>query len=271
MSTRSASVSRRRRGRHAIPQLREKILLSALELFADNGFEKVTADELAAGAQVGKGSVYRQFGSKEGLYAAAVIACFRQLRTQIERVLDQDLLFPDRIAAIVRHVLSSVWERGDFFVLMRDPRTILPSAAARHYRQESRKLSLLISQVLREGADAGWIRTDLNFQLVAESILGMIRGVPPYRRKEITVEAAVRTIVVILLDGLSRGPSPNGRGLSSCGPLSGTEYKPPWTLTARRAWQMHHSQNIVMDQKHGSEHANNRKIGAPRIPRDRET
>jgi hypothetical protein len=49
MSIRSASVSRRRRGRHAIPQLREKILLSALELFADNGFEKVTADELAAG------------------------------------------------------------------------------------------------------------------------------------------------------------------------------------------------------------------------------
>jgi AcrR family transcriptional regulator len=242
MSIRSASVNRRRRGRHAIPKLREKILLSALELFSDNGFEKVTADELAAGARVGKGSVYRQFGSKEGLYAAAVVACFRQLRTQIECVLDQDLLFPDRIAAIVRHVLFSVWERGDFFVLTRDPRTILPSAAARHYRQESRKLSLLIAKVLSEGADAGWIRTDLNFQLVAESILGMIRGVPPYRRKEISVETAVRTIVVIVLDGCRADHRQMAADYPSVDPYREPSTRPSSTLTARRARRMRKTQ-----------------------------
>ena len=201
MSIRSVSVGPRRRGRHAIPRLREKILTSALELFAHNGFEKVTADELAAEARVGKGSVYRQFGSKEGLYAAAIMAGFRQLRSQIEIVLEEERSFPEQIAAIVRHVLSSVWDRGDFFVLMRDPDTILPSAAARKYRQECKELSLLISQVLKEGAAAGWIRSDLNFQLVAESILGMIRGVPRYRREKLTVEAAARTIVAIMLDG----------------------------------------------------------------------
>jgi AcrR family transcriptional regulator len=219
MSIRSASAGRRRRGRHAIPRLREKILTSALELFAHNGFEQVTADELAAGARVGKGSVYRQFGSKEGLYAAAIIAGFRQLRSQIESVLEEEHPFPEQIAAIVRHVLSSVWDRGDFFVLMRDPGTILPSAAARQYRRESKELSLLISQVLKEGAATGWIRSDLNFQLVAESILGMIRGVPRYRRKQVTVEAAARTIVAILLDGCLTGhhQASNDAGFSSNG------------------------------------------------------
>ena len=219
MSIRSASAGRRRRGRHAIPRLREKILTSALELFAHNGFEQVTADELAAGARVGKGSVYRQFGSKEGLYAAAIIAGFRQLRSQIESVLEEEHPFPEQIAAIVRHVLSSVWDRGDFFVLMRDPGTILPSAAARQYRRESKELSLLISQVLKEGAATGWIRSDLNFQLVAESILGMIRGVPRYRRKQVTVEAAARTIVAILLDGCLTGhhQAANDAGFSSSG------------------------------------------------------
>jgi AcrR family transcriptional regulator len=251
MSIRSASVGRHRRGRHAIPRLREKILTSALELFSHNGFDKVTADELAAEARVGKGSVYRQFGSKEGLYAAAIIAGFRQLRNQIERVLDEERSFPDRISTIVRHVLTSVWERGDFFVLMRDPRTILPAAAARHYRRECKKLSLLISQTLREGADAGWIRSDLNFQLVAESILGMIRGVPRYRREEVTVEAAVRTIVAILLDGCLTGPhqATNDAGLSSSGrelygePSSRT----PLILSTRRA-----PRNSTRKHSHGS-------------------
>jgi AcrR family transcriptional regulator len=189
------------RGRHAIPRLREKILTSALELFAQNSFEKVTGDQLAAGARVGKGSVYRQFGSKEGLYAAAILVGFRQLRLQLERVIEEEHSFPERIATIVRHVMSCVWDRGDFFVLIPDPGTILPAAAARHYRRECRELSLLIGEVLKGGAAAGWIRSDLNFQLVAESVLGMIGGVPRYRRKEVTVEAAARTIIAILLGG----------------------------------------------------------------------
>jgi len=84
---------------------------------------------------------------------------------------------------------------------MRDPNTILPSAAARKYRRECKALSLLICQVLKEGAATGWLRNDLNFQLVAESILGMIRGVQRYRREELTVEAAARTIVALVLDG----------------------------------------------------------------------
>jgi AcrR family transcriptional regulator len=242
MSVRSASVGRRRRGRHAIPRLREKILTSALELFAHNGFEKVTADELAAGAQVGKGSVYRQFGSKEGLYAAAISAGFRRLRSQIERALEEQRSFPDQISTIVRHVLTSVWDRGNFFVLMRDPRTILPAAAARHYRQESRKLSLLISQVLREGAGAGWIRGDLNFQLVAESILGMIRGVPRYRREEITLEAAVRTIVGILLDGCRANPRQTTRDFHPTDLYGEPSSRAPLKLTARRALRMHNTQ-----------------------------
>jgi len=242
MSIRSASVGRRRRGRHAIPRLREKILTSALELFAHNGFEKVTADELAAGAQVGKGSVYRQFGSKEGLYAAAISAGFRRLRSQIERALEAERLFPDQISAIVRHVLTSVWDRGNFFVLMRDPRTILPAAAARHYREESRKLSLLISQVLREGAGAGWIRSDLNFQLVAESILGMIRGLPRHRREEVTLEAAVTTIVGILLDGCRAGRRQTTRDFHPINLYGEPSARAPLTVTVRRAPRMHNTQ-----------------------------
>src|ERR1700733_2401004 len=107
MSARSASVGRRRRGRHAIPRLREKILTSALELFAHNGFDQVTADELAAEARVGKGSVYRKFGSKEGLYAAAIMAGFPPVRSPIESELEEERWFPDRIIAIFRPVLST--------------------------------------------------------------------------------------------------------------------------------------------------------------------
>ena len=234
MSARSASVGRRRRGRHAIPRLREKILTSALELFAHNGFDQVTADELAAEARVGKGSVYRKFGSKEGLYAAAIMAGLRQLRSQIESELEEERSFPDRIIAIVRHVLSSVWDRGDFFVLMRGPNTILPSAAARKYRREGKELSLLICQVLKEGAATGWLRSDLNFQLVAESILGMICGVPRYRGEELTVEAAARTIVALVLDGCRADHHQSTRDSNPADLYGERSARAPFILSRRR-------------------------------------
>jgi TetR/AcrR family transcriptional regulator, cholesterol catabolism regulator len=200
VSTQLFCPSPRQRGRHAIPRLRERILTSAQELFAHNGFDKVTTDQVAASARVGKGSVYRQFGSKESLYVAAITAAFSQLRNQIDQALQEENSFPERIAAIVRHVLSFVWDRGDFFALLRDPSALQPHAAER-YQQERKELSLLIRKTLNDGAAAGWMRGDLNLQLVAESILGMIRGVRRYRDKEVVLEESAQTITALLLDG----------------------------------------------------------------------
>lgn len=126
--------------------------------------------------------------------------------------------------------------------MIRDPRTILPAAAARHYRQESRKLSLLISEVLRQGAGAGWIRSDLNFQLVAESILGMIRGLPRHRREEVTLEAAVTTIVGILLDGCRAGRRQTTRDFHPTNLNGEPSARARLKLTARRAPRMHNTQ-----------------------------
>jgi AcrR family transcriptional regulator len=86
-----------RPGRRPIPMLRARILHSAMELFGERGFEDVPIDDVAARAGVGKGSIYRQFGSKEQLYAASVIEGFAQLRNQIETALAQAASIPDRI------------------------------------------------------------------------------------------------------------------------------------------------------------------------------
>ena len=101
--------------------LRARILHSAMELFGEKGFDDVPIDDVAARAGVGKGSVYRQFGSKEQLYAASVIEGFVQLRNQIETALAQAASIPERITTIVHHTVSYFWTRRQFFILLRDP------------------------------------------------------------------------------------------------------------------------------------------------------
>jgi AcrR family transcriptional regulator len=182
--------------------LRARILQSAMELFGEKGFEDVPIDEVAARAGVGKGSVYRQFGSKEQLYAASVIEGFVQLRGQIETALTQASSIPERINAIVYHTLAYFWTRRQFFVLLRDPAK-LPRAQEIRYRNERGQLSALISQVLREGAGDGLIRNDLDFDLMAESLLGMMRGIQRYKAVDVVLESAVRTVVETFLHGSS--------------------------------------------------------------------
>ena len=51
---------------------RERILDTAVELIAKRGFDAVSVDEIAAAAEVGKGTVYNYFAAKDDMIAAFV-------------------------------------------------------------------------------------------------------------------------------------------------------------------------------------------------------
>jgi len=198
------SSGKRKRGRRPIPMLRQRIIHSASELFGEKGFEQVLTDEVALHAGVGKGSVYRQFGSKEQLYAETVIQGFKQLRNQIEAALAETRSDEERLTTIVRHAMAYFWNRRQFFVLLRDP-TRLPRAQEMRYRNERGQLARLISGVLREAGSEGRMRTDLDCELLGECLLGMMRGVQRYKRETTRLDEAIHTIVSLFLRGSARG------------------------------------------------------------------
>ncbi|MGO9061864.1 MAG: TetR/AcrR family transcriptional regulator [Candidatus Binataceae bacterium] len=194
-------------GRPRIPMLREKILRSAIGLFAEKGFDRVLIDEIATHAGVGKGSVYRQFSSKEELYTVAVIEGYIDLRTRIAAALENAKSMPEAVTTIVRQIVSYFWDRLDFFELLRNP-TKLPRTYENRYRSERQKLARIISTVLAQGATSGVIRDDLDPQLLVESLLGMIRGIQRSRRGAVALsqEEVVRAVVSVFLYGCSRHP-----------------------------------------------------------------
>lgn len=52
---------------------RQEILDAAEAAFGRREFDEVTTDDIAAGAGVGKGTLYRYFPTKEDLYAATLL------------------------------------------------------------------------------------------------------------------------------------------------------------------------------------------------------
>ena len=188
------------RGRPSTPFLRERILLSAAELFAEKEFDLVLIDEVAAHAGVGKGSVYRQFKSKEELYAAAVIKGFSELQSEIRAALAGCTPMREQIATIVRHSLRFFWSRRQFFALLRDPKALRPSQE-RQYQAQRNDLSRLISEVLDDGIKRGEMRPGIDTRMAAESLLGMMRGINRYAREYTIPERAVEIVTSIFLDG----------------------------------------------------------------------
>ena len=82
---------------------RQQILESAVRVFAEKGFSGATVDEIAEAAAVNKQRIYAYFGSKQGLFEAALLAF-----PGCAVVVSHDRMFLDRIAT---HILA--WEGDD--------------------------------------------------------------------------------------------------------------------------------------------------------------
>lgn len=75
----------------------ELLLTAAQELFAERGYDRVTTREIAERAGVDATLIARYFGSKPGLYLAAI-------RAEVGDGPPPDLLQPDRMAALLQRV-----------------------------------------------------------------------------------------------------------------------------------------------------------------------
>lgn len=67
----------------------EEILCAALQVFAEHGFANTDVQVIADQVGVGKGTVYRHFGNKEGLFLACARHCRHWLTGEVNAAADQ--------------------------------------------------------------------------------------------------------------------------------------------------------------------------------------
>ncbi len=85
-------------------EVRQRLLQAAREIFFRDGFVEASLDEIATRAEVGKGTLYRQFESKAELYVAVLAA--------------NGVIFEERIKAAVQEdqpVLEQLRAVGNFY------------------------------------------------------------------------------------------------------------------------------------------------------------
>ena len=111
-----AVEGRQPRGARRKRETRARLLDAALRLMAERGMDSVAINDITEAADVGFGSFYNHFGSKEGIFTALVEWVFEEFADTLDQ-LACDLSDPAEIVAVsVRHTLmrarrEPVWGR----------------------------------------------------------------------------------------------------------------------------------------------------------------
>ena len=164
----SSSAERKRPGRPpGSSDTRERILESARELFARNGFDKTSIRAVAAGAGVDGALVHHYYGTKQQLFAAAIAIPIDPM--QVIGPLRQTPV--DQIGSVLPSILLPLWdsELGKGFIATL--RSLLAGAdvsLVRSFLQEV--ITVEIGSRVDNPPGSGAIRV----QFVASQLVGVV-------------------------------------------------------------------------------------------------
>jgi AcrR family transcriptional regulator len=196
----SAAGSRRER-RSA--ELRERLFRSALSLFASKGYAETTVEDITEAADVGKGTFFNYFPSKEHILMAfgemqlarleAVISEAEQsdlpmrevMRRLVMRMTEEPIRNPAIVRALLQANLSSVPVRGEMVRI--------------HDRNRA-----LLGRLIRHGQERGEIRNDLPAEEIGQVWRQTIFGTLLFwsLTGDATLTARIETAIRLLWEGI---------------------------------------------------------------------
>ena len=95
-------------------QTRKAIVDAAVKLFAENGFEDTSMEELAREAGVGKSTIYGYFSAKEEIFLAYCEAELDYAFAMLDRKIDEDAPLVDQLVAQMMGQITFVTRNKDF-------------------------------------------------------------------------------------------------------------------------------------------------------------
>src|SRR4051794_30451231 len=181
---------------------RERVLTAARAVFAAQGHE-AQMDDVARQAEVGVGTVYRHFPTKEALIEALALEAFGRVAAQAKAALELD----DPWEALTQ----TLWAAAEILAgdrALSELMAVLPGAITSGSDLE-RELNESMAELLRRALAAGVLRDDI----VLDDLPMLMCGVGAATRKHHACPDAWRRHLTIIIDGLraanASGPLPS--------------------------------------------------------------
>jgi AcrR family transcriptional regulator len=193
---------------------RDKIILAALQVFRQKGFGRATVSEIAVLAEIGKGTVYEYFRSKEEIVHQALHFLLNHIRLMLKDIVDQPLSPREKLIALTsmfnwmeeKHTADDVFILADYWAeAVRDHRENNP--LTKDFELFYKEIRGLYKAVIEEGVRQGCFRPVSQPEALAAAIAGMLDGLFFQwflNRDAVSLRESSETFLDCLFEGMAR-------------------------------------------------------------------
>jgi AcrR family transcriptional regulator len=202
---------------------REAILEAARAVFAEKGLRASTIDDIAEAAELGKGTIYLYFKSKEQVFAALKLEGLTRLAARFEAAVDPARPADQNLRRICDAYVRFYREEPEYYwVLYFDTRYMDKDSAdevVETLKPQGMRCIRLVADVIQRGVDAGLFSPTIDALQAAIVAWASSSGVifvfgqeaGPTRVLPFGVDDVLRTQTEIFINGL-KAQRPRGRG-----------------------------------------------------------
>jgi len=190
--------------------LKEKILQSAIRLFAEKGYQATSIQDIADDCSIAKGSIYKYYGSKEDLYISILEKRQQDMIDAVEKIRERKLPIRETFLEEIAYQFDFFLEHG--YYISRDHNELPPANSDKigsvihqlqlnmfRYYQD-----ILIRHYGKAISEWKWDATAIFNGLIREYTFHVLFGFKPLVQKELTVYIAER--MDDFVEGLAHRP-----------------------------------------------------------------
>ena len=192
------------------------ILKVARKLFFDKGFKSVTIDNIAAKAELSKGSIYLCFDSKEEIYVQVLIAENIERNKKTSDIVTKEASASELLLEFTSGYIDYFLGNNELFrilmtfMLHSDQMNLTEDQNNQLIRTTNENIRI-ISEIIQKGIDSGEFSPGINVRQVQNAIWGLLNGIISLylftgnqsRRVE-RIHSMVQDSVNIFIKGLRR-------------------------------------------------------------------
>jgi AcrR family transcriptional regulator len=201
----SLSMRSSRRERRSA-ELRERLFRAALQLFAQKGYSETTVEDITNAADVGKGTFFNYFPSKDHILAAFGQLQIEKLQIAADAAPATTVPVRDFFHNLALDVISEP-ARNPAMVRVLVQANLSSEPVRKTMREIHSKATGLLARIVKVGQDRGEIRKDLHAlqiaQTLRQSLLGALLIWSLYG--DGSLENRIETVIDVLWNGLAAG------------------------------------------------------------------
>jgi AcrR family transcriptional regulator len=160
----------------ALP-LPQRLVTVATKLFAAQGYEATSVQQIVEAAGVTKGALYHHFTSKDDLLYEVYHRVLAEQTRRLEEIANGPGDAAQRLSAVVADVIATSIENLDELTVFFRSRYLLPEAQQRTVRAERRRYHLRVRRLIEEGQRSGVLTRDLPADLAVHFVYGAINQI----------------------------------------------------------------------------------------------